>query len=312
MTVDRPAEVGAEDAAANHRCVLFADVCDSSRLYRELGDEPARQLIGASLDMARAAVEAEQGRVVDTIGDEVFCLLPDGNSGLRAAIEIHELMAIERDKGKLPVGLGFRIGLVYGSVVLDEQKVFGDTVYAAKRISSQAKYEQILLDRETYSSLEAPDAERFRLMESLRLKGRVDEIELIEALWGPDVTAEVPGVQPTTVSEVESELVLRFGENRLVVSRREPFVTLGRGDNCNLVVPDARVSRLHARVELVRGEFVWMDQSRNGSVIVPGGGPPRVALRCQVALEGEGRVQLGPDADAPILMFAIRPSEGEP
>lgn len=306
MTSHQPLESTDLSTRRLERCVLFADVCDSSRLYRELGDESARAIVSGALDLAREAIEAARGRVVDTIGDEVFCVLPAANEGLAAAIEIHERLSSARACGTLPPGVGFRVGLAHGPVGLDEERVFGDTVYLAKRISSQAKYEQILLSEETRAELLGADPERFRLVGTLRLKGRVAEIELVEALWGPDLTMEVTGLPPTTRAAQERELVLTIAGEEFVISRETPFATLGRGDSCHVVVSDARVSRLHARVELLQDEFVWMDQSRNGSVILIGTRPPRTALRSQAPLEASGRILLGPDEDAPVVEFEVR------
>ena len=302
MTADQP-QGGASRAA---RCVLFADVCDSSRLYRELGDERARAVIREALGLASMMVETEGGRVVDTIGDEVFCVLPDADAGLRVALGTHDRVAEARDRGVLPRGIGFRIGLAHGTIGLREEQVFGDTVYLAKRVSTEAKYEQILLTADTLASMAGPDSQRFRAVGSLRLKGRVEEVELIEALWGPDLTTEVAGLTAQLGQACALELVLAFEGESLIVSQAAPVATIGRGDHCRLIIADGRVSRLHAKVELVRGEFVWTDQSRNGSVINIAGLPPRSALRSQAALESTGTIQLGPSEDAPVISFHVR------
>jgi class 3 adenylate cyclase len=310
MTTERSSVDDAPAGEHAPRSVLFADVCDSSRLYRELGDDSARDVVAVTLGLARGVIETTGGRVVDMVGDEVFCLLPDADAGLSSAIGVHESVADARDAGALPLGIGFRIGLAYGPVGLSAQQVFGDTVYVAKRVSSEAKYEQILLTAETFAALGNPDVDRFRSVGSLRLKGRVPELELIEALWGPDVTSEIPGISPPLRAAEARELVLLFREQALIVSDEAPFVTLGRGESCNMIVSDGCVSRLHARIELLRGEFVWIDQSRNGSVIHVVGCRPRTVLRGRAVLESSGRIQLGPTADSPLLTFCVRLRDG--
>ena len=47
----------------------------------------------------------------------------------------------------------------------------------------------------------------------------------------------------------------------------KPSITIGRSSHCDIIVPDDRVSREHARISLVGGEYVYEDLSKNGSVI---------------------------------------------
>ncbi len=292
------------------RCVLFADICDSSSLYRELGDSRARDFVGKALSLAGQSVVENKGSIIDTIGDEVFCVLPNADDGLRAAIRIHEKVAAARCKNDLPIGLGFRIGIVFGPVHLKEEQVFGDTVYLAKRVSNEAKFEEILLTARTYQALDQPKPELFRPVGSLRLKGRIEKVDLIEAIWSSDTTMEVAGIAFEEVDRDGIELTVQYLGAIRKVSAVAPVLTLGRGEHCNLVIADHRVSRIHARVEFLHGKFVWMDQSRNGSVIQISGRPPRSALRSKAPLEGSGTILLGPDDSAPAITFAIQDQVG--
>lgn len=44
-------------------------------------------------------------------------------------------------------------------------------------------------------------------------------------------------------------------------------ITIGRSTHCDIIVPDNNVSREHARLSVVNGQYVYEDVSRNGSVI---------------------------------------------
>ncbi len=289
-----------------HRSILFADICDSSRLYRELGDTGARQVIQEALAIARDAVERAGGRVVDNIGDEVFCVLPDAGAALSAAIAIGSMVQAERERGQLPPGLAFRIGFAQGPVELNGDQVYGDTVYLAKRVSTESKYEQILLPLETLDGLEKPNRDEFRSLGQIHLKGRIEDVSLVEALWGTDLTVVVSRAPQAANTQATRELVLAYGERSVVISKALPSATLGRGGNCQLLIDDKCVSRQHAKVEYVEGAFIWTDQSRNGSVIQVAGRPPRNAFRDKTRLESSGTIQLGPSENAPSLLFAVR------
>lgn len=44
-------------------------------------------------------------------------------------------------------------------------------------------------------------------------------------------------------------------------------VTIGRSSECNIMVSDGNVSRIHARISRVGGQYVFEDVSSNGSVL---------------------------------------------
>jgi len=73
----------------------------------------------------------------------------------------------------------------------------------------------------------------------------------------------LPGAVTPETSEVPKFWLLRA---RWVIPLRDGSVVLGRADDCDVVLLDARVSRRHARVD-VEGDSVWVDDlgSRRGT-----------------------------------------------
>src|SRR6185295_15196556 len=80
----RPMATGLPDPSQGppriERGVLFADVSNSTRLFHELGDDRGRAIVVAALAFARQIVDSSRGRVVDSIGDELFCEFPDADA----------------------------------------------------------------------------------------------------------------------------------------------------------------------------------------------------------------------------------------
>ena len=289
------------------RGILFADLANSSRLYRELGDTQARNLVLSALELAQSVVERERGRVVDRIGDELFCVFDDGDAALRAAVGIQEETDQARDAGRLPAVLAFRIGFVHGPVGLRDTEVFGDSVYLAKRVANFAKADQVLTSGETLAALQQTTPDRFLAVDRVRLKGRVEEVEVFEALWGERGTIKID-LPARSHSRTERELHLTFANSTTTVSKERPDVALGRSPACELIIDEARVSRCHARVELAPDGFVLIDQSRNGTVIRRDGADPQVVVRARAVLEGAGTLQLGADDQgAPLVSYIVRP-----
>ena len=64
-------------------------------------------------------------------------------------------------------------------------------------------------------------------------------------------------------------VVLRVEENDRIRTVRAPVpITIGRAPNATLVIPDAQVSRLHARIDLADGSLSIRDlDSRNGTLL---------------------------------------------
>ena len=65
--------------------VLFADIVESTALYRRLGDIDALKIINACLATMKEVLPRHHGRLVKTLGDAVMCLFPDGDSAVDAA-----------------------------------------------------------------------------------------------------------------------------------------------------------------------------------------------------------------------------------
>jgi len=118
-----------------HTTVLFADVSGSTKLYDSVGDTAAFEAIGACIDQLRRSAEADGGRVVKTMGDEVMVLFPSPDAAASAATRMHT--AVE----SLPVvgsnKLALRIASIPGRWCSRTTDIFGDTVNVASRLADQ-------------------------------------------------------------------------------------------------------------------------------------------------------------------------------
>ena len=73
--------------------ILFADVVGSTRLFEQMGDLRARELITTCIDIMRGATEAQGGTVIKTIGDEVMATFPTADAALNAASQMQMLIS---------------------------------------------------------------------------------------------------------------------------------------------------------------------------------------------------------------------------
>ncbi len=137
--------------------ILFTDLRGSTALYDRVGDLAAFDLVRSHFGELIAAVAAEGGAVVKTIGDAVMATFPTPDRALRAAMRMREAMrTINKQRGSEDLALN--IGLHEGpclAVMLDErQDYFGQTVNIAARVQDLAEPGAILATKPIVESSE--------------------------------------------------------------------------------------------------------------------------------------------------------------
>ncbi|MBK8987819.1 MAG: hypothetical protein IPM39_17420 [Chloroflexi bacterium] len=160
--------------------VLFTDLVDSTRLYREIGDAPAFGLVMEHFDVLRAAIEAADGAIVKTIGDAVMAVFRRPAAGLQAILQAQQTLRTSPE-GKRPLLLKAALhhGPCIGVNLNGRFDYFGSTINVASRLEKYAGGTDIILstavadDPEVHAFLQTQPThmEPFRQ----RLKGFDDE-----------------------------------------------------------------------------------------------------------------------------------------
>lgn len=271
--------------------VLFADVCDSTKLYETEGDIVAVQAIAKCIDKMHRTAESSGGRVVKTIGDEIMVVFstPDAaglaSSSMQSAIDA--LPSVGATK------LGIRIGFHYGPVIQKDNDIFGDTVNLAARLVEQAGRGQIISSRET-ADLLGPAFRSFkRPLYAIHVKGKVDEVELCELIWrhADDVTMFASA--RANAEQKPLELRLKYGEQQIIRRRDKDAIAIGRSPDCNLVIASNRASRTHCTIERRQDAFVLADKSTNGTYVTAEGAGEILLRREEFRLGKHGWIAFG-------------------
>ena len=309
----RPEAVGKRtlEERAGHIGVLFADISDSSYLYRAHGDTRARDIVLDCMDVLRSAAHASQGSVVERIGDELMCTFATPDTTVRGGIDLQDAVADARALGALPGTLGVRIGLHYGPVLADADSLFGETLYTANRVCGLARGHQILTTGETVEALAHDTRALCRFVERTTLKGKNRAHDVYQVMWSDPHRTEYEsqvGIAGHDVGNAghDVELQLRRGEWIMILDDTRPVCTVGRSPHCDLVIDAGEVSRVHARIERRQGYFVLVDVSSNGTLVDrEGGGRVRIR-RDEIRLAGSGTIAVGPN-EAVALDYTCRP-----
>jgi len=130
---------------------LFTDIEGSTQLLKQLGERYS-EVLAEHRRILREAVEAREGREVDTQGDSFFFAFARANSALGAAVAAQRALA-EHD---WPEGgqLRVRMGLHTGEPIVGEERYVGLGVHRAARIGAVAHGGQVLLSSATWELVE--------------------------------------------------------------------------------------------------------------------------------------------------------------
>ena len=153
-----PPPISAPVEAAGERrylTVMFCDLVGSTGISAQLDAEEWRDLVGAYLDAASAAVTEMGGHVAKKLGDGLLALFGyplahenDAERAARAALSIQRALAElnRKNAGSGKPELAARIGLETGPAVVDAAgEIYGDVANVAARVQALAEPGTVLV-----------------------------------------------------------------------------------------------------------------------------------------------------------------------
>ncbi len=144
-----------DQIAVGSLTILFTDLVDSTRMYREIGDAPAFGLVMNHFDVLRAMIAAEDGAIVKTIGDAVMAVFRRPISALRAVLQSQEqLMAVDSSERPLRLKAAIHYGPCIGVSLNNRLDYFGSTVNIASRLEKFASSNEAIISHTVYADPE--------------------------------------------------------------------------------------------------------------------------------------------------------------
>jgi WD40 repeat protein/class 3 adenylate cyclase len=214
-STSRSTTLGAAATLAVERAFLIADVRGYTLFTRERGDSEAARLAKRFADLARDAVEARSGRVIELRGDEALAVFQSASQAVLAATELLAACAEETSADPLlplPVGVGIDVG----EAVPVEDGFRGAALNTAARLCTRATAGQVLVTSAVAERAGAVEGVAYVSAGTAELKGFDSPVELIEAvaegLARPRATAAAPA--PTPI-ELEPDAPLIRQEHEL-------------------------------------------------------------------------------------------------
>lgn len=307
--------------------VLFADLRGSTSLFETLGNAEATSVVTHCVSALSKAVAASQGHVVKTLGDGLMAVFPSPQPAVQAAGHMHDVLEAMVSRGRergassgLRV-LRLQVTVARGEIVEMSGDCFGDAVNVAARLIDHAGDNETLVTQEVFEDLAPEQRARFRSLDRLVLRGRVEPVQ-VHVAGG----RRGPGSAPVDLAPTQFGEVSSFGEpdglrlvwndlNRVFASQQLPVV-LGRSTQATFCVDDSRVSRSHARVDWHSGAFQLTDLSYNGTYVRFADGEIVSLRRGSCTLHGSGVIGLGGSprdpASASVQFDVIRFGDTQP
>ena len=236
-------------------------------------------------------IKRHKGTVVKFIGDEILCYLTDPELAFQAAFKLQETAKETVDQNG--VRLALRIGMHYGSAIVEATDMFGDSVNVTAAMRDIAKGGQIIATEAIVEHI-PPEISHFtRRYDTSRIKGRQEQTTIYEVMWEGEASTQILSGTTTLENMKSSKLQLSFQDSEIALLANMPALTIGRDLNCGIVIEGTLVSRQHAIIEYRRGKFLIRDQSTNGTYVLTEDGRSIYLRREEFPLWGEGKISLG-------------------
>ena len=292
-------------SAIQRRAVVFADLRGSTALYELLGNTEASQIVTETVDAISRRVPATGGIVVKTLGDGLMAVFPTAAQAVEAADQMHEEIDIvmrRRDAltGFTEARLQLQVCVALGETVEVSGDYFGDAVNVAARLLDHAGDNETLVTVEVLRALPLDSRDMFRSLDLVRLRGRVEPVEVhLLSRRGMDTAPTLVGGPGMGLAGPEAVLLTWGNKSRRFTSANMPVV-IGRAAASDMQVDDARVSRSHCRIDLIGATLQLSDLSINGTFVRFSSEDEVVSLRRgSCTLHGSGEVGLSGSPDDP-------------
>ena len=271
------------------RAILMADVSGSTLLYERHGDEEASRRVFQCVERMQRIATENGGEFVRSKGDDVLCLFSNPDIAVATARDI--LSQNEADT------VSVHAGIHWGQVLWRGEELFGGALNIAARLSSHAKSNEALISSDLTDRLSPVQSMDLRHMGEIALRGTV-EPTLVSSLmienFGDMTFISVPPRRGGSVPAKPEKTILGYlnfpGWSHSLCEGDE--IKIGRSLECDLVLSEPWISRVHATVTVRGGLVEFADRSAGGCSLSFGMDNSHFIRRQTVNLNGEGKIEL--------------------
>ena len=138
--------------------ILFTDLRNSTRLYREIGDAVAFGAVMSHFGVLREEIAAEGGSIVKTLGDAVMAVFPRPAPALRAIMNAQGRLAAPPEGARpLTLKAGLHAGACIAVTLNERLDYFGSNVNIAARLEPLSTGEDCVITSDVRRDPEVSD-----------------------------------------------------------------------------------------------------------------------------------------------------------
>lgn len=283
------------DKSSTQLAILFADVCGSTRLYEQYGDEIARADMAACISLLDTVAKGLDGTTLKTIGDEIMCAFSDPVKASLAAAEMQAGLKKASEAGEYKMGtLHIKIGWHWGSVSWRGDEVLGEAPVTAQQIINRAKADEILTSKESIDQLPPALFQNIHMIDRIEAEARDGSLDVCKIPWEQSgEETQISSIPMSQLVSKELSLVIEYNGQEFTVNSTNTKCTIGRGRNADVRVNGGFTSRQHAEITYRNGRFNLRDESVNGTIIVDENGESKKLRREEGVIAGFGKIGFG-------------------
>ena len=206
--------------------ILFADIVGYTSLMQH-DEQTASTLLRHFQKQLEEKVKAHHGRIVNFYGDGALCTFPIPIDAVRCAMALQTTFS---DPPKTPV----RIGIHSGTVTLEGEKIFGDSVNLASRIESLGMTGAILISKKVRDEVKNNPDLKLQSLGSFEFKNVNEPMEVFALAnegFAIPTRKKMQGKLSTPYSLSKSQIWIPFSIALLVVPLIYFFVKFSKVDS---------------------------------------------------------------------------------
>ncbi len=181
-----------EDYKRKLTAILSADVAGYSRL---MGDDETATVstLKSHRNIFYEKVQAFNGRVVDSPGDNILAEFRSIVDAVSCAVEIQHVLREQNEKLSEDRKMDFRIGVNLGDVIHDEDRIYGDGVNIAARVEGLADPGGIAISGTAFDNVRNKLDFGYQFSGEHAVKNIVNPVRVYKVLTEPEFAGKVIG-----------------------------------------------------------------------------------------------------------------------
>lgn len=210
-----------QDQFSKRVAIMFTDIKGSTSFYERHGDIDGRMMVHRHNELVIPAIAENKGEVIKTIGDATMSAFEDPAGAVRAAVAIQKKLQLHNENKAEQEQIHVRIGINYGTCIVEEGDIFGDVVNLASRIESLAEADEIMVSEDHYRDVRSNDEFIFRYFDAIPVKGKNEPVKTYRLIWrNEDLDLGRTRKSPGAVYEKEGVFIIEahLGGQKLKIS----------------------------------------------------------------------------------------------